>query len=1123
MSTFTSYLLLTNNMSRTLTRVASSPLVSNAAEYYRENIGKVQTVDDLVDDTRLFTYVMKAAGLEEMTYARAFMKKVLESDLTDADSFANKLTDRRYRDFAAKFNFGTEGRVSTFTDIQSDNQERDLIGLYNSSIVAREQAASQKISTYSTGIDALTNVDEFLADRDLFEFALTAYGLGDVAKYASTAAFRSLLTEDLANPGHPIYDIEDETYRDKIHDFVTAFNFETDGSVSATDGAQTLTQKSATAAGYLQHSGQSSASATLLITTEAYRAAIGDITNVDDFINNSTAYDVALTAFGLNPSKVDEDDVRAALTSDLGDPNSAANTLGLGYQRLAEAFNFQTDGSLNPGDPAQDAADVETVVTRYLANANSVAINEPSAFLTYKFQINRAGYIDDVDDFVSLMRGTSPDPSMAGDVIAKSMRAFTLRAFNLNVESQYTETFLRDVLTSDLSDPGSFANTQADKGWARLAAAFNFQTDGSISGGQVQDDDKVNEMFERFVAEGFAGAPPSQQASFGYRFDMREVTNVDDFLNDEESFSFALVGFGFDHTTASKDYFRQILTSDLNDPGSFANTEADAKGDPRITEFAASFNFATDGSLAPGQPAQSNIELDRMVERFVSRTDTDTGAFNFRLAGEYANVVNNIRSVAEFISDEHNALYTIALSAYGIDPASVTKAEIADVLSSNLSDPTSLANTRGGAFLELAEAFNFQNGGYVPVGVDTQDPTQLNDTINRYLARNNRATRAETTGATSAFTSAINTLESRATANRTKPIDEFLNDPKLYNYVLLAHGFDPATTSKDDVRAALLSDKSRATSFVNLPSNARFKALAESLNFDPDGTIGTPLLAQTASDIRRLTDRYSDSYPEEERPDYFDEDRLTEQEALIEAETNYYTATIANISTASELVADERMVTFILKAFGLEDDGFSTVRDLENALKSDLNDPDSFANQSKNAVFREIAAFFNFDTEGNAKRVPESAVQSNGLIYQTSQDYLLQTLESDAGEENNGVRLALYFKRKANSIFSVYSLFADKALFEVTRTALGMPDEAARADIDVLARDIGRRLDIEDFKDPEKLDQFIRRFIALYDLKNGGGGTTAAGNNAAALISGQTIGMDEGLLSAVQTIRFRQF
>ncbi len=45
---------------------------------------------------------MKAYGLDDMICAKAFfMKKVLESDLTDANSFANKLSDTRYGQSAA--------------------------------------------------------------------------------------------------------------------------------------------------------------------------------------------------------------------------------------------------------------------------------------------------------------------------------------------------------------------------------------------------------------------------------------------------------------------------------------------------------------------------------------------------------------------------------------------------------------------------------------------------------------------------------------------------------------------------------------------------------------------------------------------------------------------------------------------------------------------------------------------------------------------------------------------------------------------------------------------------------------------------------------------------------------
>jgi hypothetical protein len=43
----------------------------------------VKSVDDLLKNDRLYQYAMKAHGLEDMTYAKAFMKKVLESDLSD--------------------------------------------------------------------------------------------------------------------------------------------------------------------------------------------------------------------------------------------------------------------------------------------------------------------------------------------------------------------------------------------------------------------------------------------------------------------------------------------------------------------------------------------------------------------------------------------------------------------------------------------------------------------------------------------------------------------------------------------------------------------------------------------------------------------------------------------------------------------------------------------------------------------------------------------------------------------------------------------------------------------------------------------------------------------------------
>lgn len=1120
MSTFTSYLQLTRDYSRTLSNLSKTPQIANASQYYQANIGKVKTVDDLMKDQKLYSYVMKAAGLEDMTYAKAFIKKVLLSDLNDTKSFANQLTDKRYFDLAKTFNFNTKGEVASVTDIQSDQQEQTLTALYDRQLADRDIAASKTIADYSAGIDALTSVDDLLANKSLFNFALSAYGLGDIAKNASPAFFREILTKDLSDPTHPIYAIPTDTAKgaalvDNLRSLVLAFNFETDGSVSA-GGVQSTEQKGATVAGWLNSSGASSAKSSLLFSADYYRNAIGAITSAQGLLDNATAYNLALTAYGLDPTTVDKDDVLAALTSDLGDPGSAANTLGLGYQRLAQAFNFAADGSITSGLPIQTAAAIEATVSGYLANANAAGLPQPSEYDLYKRAINKPGVIGNVDDFLTLLGGKSPVPNddLVNDNAAASVANFVLRSFGYDLNTRLSDDFLRSVLTSDLSDPASFANTQTDKKWVAFASLFNFQPDGSLPpDGIVQDEGKFPEMLERYAGKGFGGVALSTQATYGYRYDSKNIRNVDQFLDDTSTFSFALVAFGFDRTSASKDYFRRILTD-----SAFAT--AQAATDPRVQEFADAFNFDASGQLADGQSLQSKINEDRTVERFLAQSDSSSGAYATRVTNEYKVAIQNIRTVSDFVKPANDAVYNFALTAFGINPASTTKDEIAKVLSSNLADASSVANKLGGSFLELAKAFNFAAGGVVPTGQQTQSDAQLSATVNNYLARNNRASVTQTTSAKSNFTANINSLEGRAALRGTRAVDEFLADPKLYNYALVALGLDPKTQLKSTIRQALIADKTSNFSFLDVPGNQKYKALAEALNFDPDGSVGTPKQAQTASDALRLAQKYAASYPPNVRPDYA-KDRPTDQENLIKAESDYYATAILKVSTVDEFVSDKRAVTYVTKAFGL--DASIDTRTLTRILTSDLNDPKSFANSSKDLRYQELAATFNFDTKGLARRVPEQSVQSSGGVFETQSNYLQQTLETNAGADSAGVRLALYFKRKAPELTSTFAILGDKALLEVARTAAGIPQAALTADIDILKRTFEKKFTVADFKDPKKLDAFIKRFTALYDVENNGG-LGSSNSIALTLLSGGTgIGFSQDTLASLQNIRFRQF
>lgn len=113
MSTYLDYQLITRDLTRSLDRTSKQVTVSRDTKYYLDNIGKVKSIDEFLKNDRLFKYAMKAFGLEDMAYAKAFMKKALTEGVDKPDSFANKLTDKRYAEFVKAFNFARYGELAT--------------------------------------------------------------------------------------------------------------------------------------------------------------------------------------------------------------------------------------------------------------------------------------------------------------------------------------------------------------------------------------------------------------------------------------------------------------------------------------------------------------------------------------------------------------------------------------------------------------------------------------------------------------------------------------------------------------------------------------------------------------------------------------------------------------------------------------------------------------------------------------------------------------------------------------------------------------------------------------------------------------------------------------------------
>ncbi len=193
-STYASYNSVVRNLQQSLTRVAQQADVTRSAAYYKENIGKIKTVDEFLKNDRLYQYAMKAYGLEDMIYAKAFMKKVLESNLLDANSFANKLTDKRFRDFASAFSFTGSDTPAA----QSSNQTDEMIGLYTASVQKRVDAIDEDTNYYNIVIGRVKNVDELLNDDRLRTYVFEAFGIDD--SNWSRDTIRKVLSSDPSDP-----------------------------------------------------------------------------------------------------------------------------------------------------------------------------------------------------------------------------------------------------------------------------------------------------------------------------------------------------------------------------------------------------------------------------------------------------------------------------------------------------------------------------------------------------------------------------------------------------------------------------------------------------------------------------------------------------------------------------------------------------------------------------------------------------------------------------------------------------------------------------------------------------------------------------------------------------------
>jgi len=219
------------------------------------------------------------------------------------------------------------------------------------------------------------------------------------------------------------------------------------------------------------------------------------------------------------------------------------------------------------------------------------------------------------------------------------------------------------------------------------------------------------------------------------------------------------------------------------------------------------------------------------------------------------------------------------------------------------------------------------------------------------------------------------------------------------------------------------------------------------------------------------------------------------ESAPVARATDAFRERIADVGSATDLVADRALLRVALGAFGLDDD-IDNRFFIETILSQGTVDDDALANRLADKRYAEFSAAFGFG-DGPIARTAEAGF-ADSIIAR----YETQQFARAVGDQNNDLRLALNAAGALSQIIDKastntgrwFSIMGNPPLRQVFETALGLPSGIASIDLDQQrevfqdrARSILGTDDVQSFTDPDLQEDIRRLFLIRAEATSFGG------------------------------------
>lgn len=215
--------------------------------------------------------------------------------------------------------------------------------------------------------------------------------------------------------------------------------------------------------------------------------------------------------------------------------------------------------------------------------------------------------------------------------------------------------------------------------------------------------------------------------------------------------------------------------------------------------------------------------------------------------------------------------------------------------------------------------------------------------------------------------------------------------------------------------------------------------------------------------------------------------------ALVKRDTEYFRENIANIHSAEDLMADRRLLSVALGAFGLEGD-INNRYFIQKVLEDGTLTDDALANKLSDKRYLALSKAFgfgDFDTPNT---------QLSDFPDKMTGNFQNMQFEVAIGEQDPNMRLALGLDRELQDLIDKdstengawFSVMGTPSLAEVFRVALNLPASIASLDIDqqlTIYRDKANSTfgggEVSQFSEPEKQNRLVQLFLLRSEIAAG--------------------------------------